>query len=76
MYIHVWGRTTGGDANGLLKPLVPVGGQAEGHHHHRTLGGSHEQTRTGLRVRLPGETLTEVKGGDGLSRLPIYAGYT
>lgn len=75
VYIHVLSLTTGGDPNGLLKPWVPVGRQAEGHHHHRTLGGSHQQTWADLRVCLPGETLTEVKGGDGLSRFSIYAGY-
>lgn len=76
MYIHVLCLTTGGDANWLLKPLVPIGRQAEGHHHYRALGGSHEQAWADLGVCLPGETLTEVKGGDGLSRFSIYAGYT
>lgn len=68
--------TAGGDANRLLQPLVPTRRQAEGHHHHRALGGSHQQTRADQAVHLPGETLTEVKGGDGLSRFSVYAGYT
>lgn len=68
--------TTGGDANWLLQPLVPTGWQAKGHHHHRALGGSHQQTGADQAVHLPGETLTEVKGGDGLPRLSVYAGYT
>lgn len=75
-YIYVLILTTGGDAHWLLKPWVSAGRQTEGHHHHRTLGGSHEQTWADLGVCLPRETLTEVKGGDGLSRFSIYAGHT
>lgn len=68
--------TTRRDANRLLKSLVPSGRQANCHHYHWATGGSHQQTRADLGLRLPGETLTEVKGGDGLSRFSIYAGYT
>lgn len=68
--------TAGGDAKWLLQPLVPTGRQAEGHHHHRALGGSHQHTGADQGVHLPGITLTEVKGGDGLSRFSVYAGYT
>lgn len=68
--------TAGGNANWLLQPLVPTRRQADGHHHHRALGGSHQHTGADQGVHLPGVTLTEVKGGDGLSRLSVYAGYT
>lgn len=68
--------TAGGDANRLLQPLVPTGRQTEGHHHHRALGGSHQQTWADQAIHLPGETLTEVKGGDGLSRFSVNAGHT
>lgn len=68
--------TAGGDPDWLLQPLVPTGRQAEGHHHHRALRGTHQHTGADLAVRLPGEALTEVKGGDGLSRFSVYAGYT
>lgn len=68
--------TAGGDADRLLQPLVPAGRQAEGHHHDGALRGSHQQTRAELAVALPGGTLAEVKGGDGLSGFSVYAGYT
>lgn len=68
--------TTRGDADGLLQPLVHSGREAEGHHHHSALGGAHQQTGAHRAVHLPGVTLTEVKGGDGLSRFSIYAGHT
>lgn len=68
--------TAGGDPDRLLQPLVGAGRQAEGHKHHTALCGSHQHTGADQAVRLPGKTLTEVKGGDGLSRFPVYAGYT
>lgn len=64
--------TAGGEADG---PLVTARWQTHSQHHHRALGGPHQQTGAEQAVRLPGETLTEVKRGDGLSRLPVYAGY-
>lgn len=60
----------------MLQPLVPAGRQAEGHHHHRALRGPQQHTGADLAVVLPGVTLTEVKGGDGLSRFSVDAGYT
>lgn len=68
--------TTGRDADRLLHPLVSDGRQVDGHHHDAALRGSHQQTGADHAVRLPGKTLTEVKGGDGLSRLSFYAGDT
>lgn len=68
--------TAGGDADRLLQPLVPARRQGEGHHHNRALGGAHQQTGAERAVRLPGVALAEVKGGDGLSRFSVYAGYT
>lgn len=67
--------TAGVNADWLLQPLLATRWQAKRHHHHRALGGPHQQKGADGAVRLPGETLAEVKGGDDLPRLPVYAGY-
>lgn len=72
---HVGFLTAGGKAERLLELLVTARLQAEGQHHHGALRGPHQQTGAGQAARLPGETLAEVKGGDGLSRFSVYAGY-
>ena len=74
--MYVVHLTTGGDTDWLLEPLVPARWQADGHHHHCTLCCSHQQTGAYRAVCLPGISLAEVEGGDGLSRFSFYAGYT